>query len=375
MGRLAEISGLPMRHALRFQAISRPEIAKYLDERIRESATPKEIDLEETALKLLGFVPSDFSLRKAMIDLLSEQAAAFYDYHRRALFLANWTPVSLRDEAVVHELAHALADQSIHLEKFIKKVDRDSEKSLAREAVVEGQASYLMLAYAAKQQGQPPLGVRPAPDQFDRALETTGGEFPVFDAAPLYMRASLVFPYTWGMAFQTAVVERLGKSAFLEVLRNPPVSTRQIIHPECYFDGEQPTKPGLPRRPRDAKVLLDGTLGELDHEILLRQYGSANLARELGSKWRGGRFRIAENKRGGGRMLLYASEWADNSAAGSFFQSYKLCLAGKWGKIQAREDSAARFSGFAKAGYFVVEKAGRIVRSEEGLPSPDWATF
>ena len=79
-----------------------------------------------------------------------------------------------------------------------------------------------------------------------RLGEGVAGEFPVYDNAPLYMRLTLVFPYTTGMLFQNAVRERDGQEGFAEVFRRAPVSTQQIIHPEEYFSNIKPTQPELP---------------------------------------------------------------------------------------------------------------------------------
>ena len=40
---------------------------------------------------------------------------------------------------------------------------------------------------------------------------------PVFNSVPLYLRETLVFPYTEGGRFQNAVYEKMGKAAFAEV--------------------------------------------------------------------------------------------------------------------------------------------------------------
>ena len=106
---------------------------------------PEELRAEEITLKKIGFVPADFNLEQSTVDLLTEQAAAFYDYHKKKLFLTDWaSSSSMQDAALVHELAHALADQHFHLERFIKKGGASDDSALARMAVMEGQATWLM---------------------------------------------------------------------------------------------------------------------------------------------------------------------------------------------------------------------------------------
>ena len=55
---------------------------------------PAELRTEELTLKKFGFVPQDFDLKKTTIDLLTEQTAAFYDFHRKKLYITEWAVAS-----------------------------------------------------------------------------------------------------------------------------------------------------------------------------------------------------------------------------------------------------------------------------------------
>jgi hypothetical protein len=367
MSRLSAITGMPVRHKLRFRSINRKELSDYLQDRAAESVSPRELELEQIALELLGFVPHNFDLRQTTLDLLTEQAAAFYDYHRKALYISDWTPDSMRDSTVVHELSHALADQSFNLDKYARKVENDSEKSAAREAVVEGQASYLMLAYDASVKGDPPLEADPDTSQFADAAAPTG-DFPVFDKAPLYIRETMIFPYTWGMAFQSAVIHRFGQSGFSKVFRDPPVSTHQILHPEAYFSGEKPVDLRLPDPPRHSKGIYGGVLGELDHRILIEQFVSKETAERLSRFLRGSSFGVYQTKRPLNQTLVYVSEWASEDAAREFLEVYRKCLKGKSTGMRLEQAGDDFFAGTTDGGHFRVARTGRRVTSIENSP-------
>src|SRR5580698_4117578 len=77
---LSAITGFPIKHPVAFESITREQINKYLQDRIKEATKPSELRAEELTLKKFGFVPQSFDLRKNTIDLLTEQAAAFYDF-------------------------------------------------------------------------------------------------------------------------------------------------------------------------------------------------------------------------------------------------------------------------------------------------------
>lgn len=123
--------------------------------------------------------------------------------------------------------------------------------------------------------------------------------YPVFTSAPLYLRETLLFPYTAGMLFQQAVFEKSGKAAFAEVLRKPPASTQQVLHPERYFEALAPTVPALPEMEglKEFEQLTKGSVGELDFRILLQQYTDEKQGGAIAPKWRGGTFDVLEHKR------------------------------------------------------------------------------
>lgn len=236
---LAKISGLTQLQKIDCERITKDRLEEFLKQRVKETVKPGEIRVEETALKKFGFVPTDFNLEKTTIELLSEQAAAFYDFRKKKLFLIDPGADALEYPALVHELAHALADQHFHLEKFIDRASKEDDSSLARLAVMEGQATWLMSEFLARRTGR---SLKDAPmlvTLMSRASDLASGQYPVFSRAPLYLRETLMFPYRDGLLFQQAVIEKLGMAGFAEVFRKPPVSTQQILHPEKYFEERQ----------------------------------------------------------------------------------------------------------------------------------------
>jgi hypothetical protein len=364
LGELSAITGFPIRHPVAFESITREQINRYLQDRIKEVTKPSELRAEELTLKKFGFVPQNFDLRKNTIDLLTEQAAAFYDFHRKKLFISDWAQTSMRDVALIHELAHALADQSFSLEKFTKKVEQDSEKSLARQAVVEGQAMWLTNAVIARRSGR----ARAKLETEDEAEPS--GKFPVFDEAPLYIRENLIFPYSAGERFQEAVFDKEKQSALSQVFRDPPVSSQQVLHPDRYFSHTLPVLPALPRDPKGMKRFAEGMMGELDHSVLLRQYTTIDDAQDVAPKLAGSQYRLLEGKKNKRVELVYASQWSDAPTAQRFFHLYRKILEGKWKKLQVASESESTLTGQGDDGWFRVNLEGNIVRSTEGCASP-----
>jgi hypothetical protein len=369
---LSQITGLKLTKPLRHDLINRDEVKRFLEERIKEEVKPEEIRAEELTLKKFGFVPQEFDLKKTTIELLTEQAAAFYDYRKKRLYVLDSSSSTMQQVALVHELAHALADQRFNLEKFIARAGESDDGAMARLAVMEGQATWLMSEYLARRMGMS-LKTSPAIAQFmSQQAGATGGQFPVFDQAPLYIRETLIFPYTKGMLFQHVLVEKEGTAGFTSIFSRPPISTQQILHPEKYFAGVKPTEPAPARLASqgDFRVLMGGSIGELDHSILLRQYAGPQAAEEVAPLWKGGAYRLLEHKKDRHTVLAYSSEWQDPTVARRFFDLYRGVLKAKWKRLEVTAEREGHLAGRGDDGHFVLRLTGSTFTSLQGLSSP-----
>jgi len=366
---LARISGLKLHKKVAYDLISKDKVNEFLKKKVKEVSSPAELRAEELTLKKFGLVPPDFDLAKTTVDVLTEQAAAFYDYHAKKLYITDWTASSTREAALAHELSHALADQNFNLDKFIRKAHESDDESLARMAVMEGQATWMMSEFLAHQMGETLVHHPELAERMSRGSDTGSGEFPVFEGSPLYIRETLLFPYNGGMSFQQAVVDKDGKEGFAEIFRRAPVSTQQILHPEKYFAAVKPTPPDLPApdSTRGYKALIGGTFGELDHHVLLEQFAGKQTADEIAPHWRGGQYELRENKKRGRVILLYASQWDDDQSARSFFQAYRKALERKWKKMRVASETDDVVKGSGDDGDFVLQRKGIVVTSMEGL--------
>ena len=286
---LSEITGFKVRRGVPAEFIGKDQLRAYLERRIREEIKPADLRIEELTLKMFGLIPQDFDLRKATVDLISEQAAAFYDPAKRRLSIIEAPTSDLEQRAaLVHELGHAIADQEFRLERYMKKGGDNDDGATARQAVMEGQATWLMWAYVNREGGGEAEVGPAALAAMDATADSTSSQYPALEGAPMYLRESLLFPYTKGLQFQDAIYRKLGKRAFAEVFRNPPSSTQQILHPDVYLartEYPQPQPPPVPDEHAYRK-LADGALGEFDEYLLLKQFTTEAEARRVSRGWR-----------------------------------------------------------------------------------------
>lgn len=336
-------SGFPMRSAVKRKLISRDEVEKYVTAKMNEDEDTKRLDRSALVLKKFGLLPHQFELRPLLIKLLREQVAGFYDAKEKTINLLDWLAPEAQRPVLAHELTHALQDQQVDLEKWLKEPDvldvtgdynkgiRSDEASLARTSVVEGQAMVVFIEYLLAQANRTLLDspgfVRMVQDMTAQQQDTGA-----LKEAPLVLRESMMFPYREGFNFAYEVLKAGGrKRAFEDLLKSPPVNSRQISLPATYLSGEkqfEPLMPDLSSALRGKYAKYDsGAVGEFDTKILLKQF-EVRRADEIAKQWRGGMYYAgkrsdAEPKDESDVALLYVSYWQNEAAAREFEQAYK----------------------------------------------------
>ena len=362
------IMGFGPRRRVRVDSMTQAEFRRLYGKRMRAEQSPRDIRNEVAFLRLFGLVPDDFDYEETVLDLLSEQAWALYDYKRRRMYLADWAPPDALEFALVHELVHAVDDQHFNLNAFAKGA-RESEQQLARMAVMEGQASWVMTEWVMRQSDRSLLDNSLLAVTTASATRFEASQFPVYEKTPLYFREVLIFPYTDGLLFQHAMVERFGTQGFRRVFERPPATTQQVLQPDLYLEGIAPEAPPLPANPpgRRYRKVFEGTFGQLDHRILLQHHLGESDRAALLNQWRGSRFEVLKPRGGGGPGLRYAAGWASAEAAREYYHLYRQVCEKKWKDLQLVDEGPTRCRGRTATGSVMLELDGRVVRSLEGL--------
>jgi hypothetical protein len=341
-------SGLPIRHSVKRALVSREQAMKYIEGRMGNDQDAQRLQRSALVLKKLGLLPRDFDLQTFLLALLREQVAGYYDPKAKTVNLLDWVDADIQKPVLAHELTHALQDQDSNLDHWLKDGPRsekkdsdvqDDEAVAARQAVSEGQAMVVLTDYELEPMGKTILD---APDVVAAMKAGVTSGSPIFESAPLYIKDSLAFPYTYGLDFERMLLQRKGKeAAFADVLQHPPLNTREVMQPAVYLAGEHlpPLHP-----PKLEKVLgkswqkIDvGAVGEFDISVMVEQYASEEAARQVWPQWRGGYYYATRQKNAppGNLSLLYFSQWAVPEQATKFAGIYAQSLKKKYKQVQA----------------------------------------
>jgi len=242
---VAGLRGLNLKAPLQRGVLTRDEIGAKLKDRIGKEYTPDEVRQEARVLKRLGLLPADVDYEKLLLDLLMEQVAGFYDPFAAKLYIADWLPLEMQRPALAHEIEHALQDQHFDLKKFATPIKDDGDRQLAHSALVEGDATAVMLEFQAQAMGMPADQLPELIAQMSKTLLQSSvgqGQTPQFDKAPAFVRETLMFPYLTGLIFVESVRRTAPWSKVDDIFKSPPESSEQVLHPEKYAAKERPAK-------------------------------------------------------------------------------------------------------------------------------------
>ncbi len=253
---LARRAGMELKAPVRLEMRSRDQLVRYLRAKLDEELPEEEARATVAAYALLGLVPDSLDLRAVLLALYTEQVAGFYEPDSTALFVLDDQPEGAVQGLLVHELVHAVQDQTVDLHALTDDHLGNDRKNAAQ-AAIEGHATLVMLEYLTEQMQGSKVDLSKIPDfaaSLRPALEGIRTQFPALASAPPVIQESLLFPYVEGAGYVQALWHE-GKSG--RTLRRLPAAfdgagadarPRRRSRPAGRRGGGSGGRP--PRRPR-----------------------------------------------------------------------------------------------------------------------------
>jgi len=317
---IAEIRELDFTAAVPSEVITKDEFRAHLAEDIdREERAA--IENEETVLNLFGLIDPSQNLEEVLIDVQTEQTAGFYTPEDDKFYVLEAEEQSATDQTVIaHEYVHALQDQHFDL-AALTDVESDDDRRLAFRALVEGDATMSTILYADEHV--------PVIDMLSLMSSAGGIESEAIESTPMVIQETLTFPYDAGLEFVNALYKRGGWEEVNAAYESPPQSTEQILHPERYWDGDNPQKVSLDNlagKLGDAWEELDNeVMGELGLRLTLATHTGPVVALQATEGWGGDRYALLQT--GEDYVLVLSTLWDDAEEATEFFKLYRVMMA------------------------------------------------
>jgi hypothetical protein len=296
-------------------------IKKLVTESFSKDNPPELVAANERILKAFGLLPQDSSLTDLYINLLSSQVAGLYNPDQKTLYVVSRSGQlgGTEKTTFAHEFTHALQDQNFDLGTLHLDEIGQGDRSFARLALVEGDATLSMSYWQIQNLSQEELG----------QMLTEAGSDPstkvLLDMPPV-LRETLLFPYIQGLSFVQGLQAAGGWKGVDDAFAKPPASTEQILHPEKYASGEQPVPVTLPKDLAAGlgtgwKVALEDSFGEFQLGVWLRGNTAigAGGANDAAAGWAGDRVAVVDGPNGAWGVVLRTA-W-DTTADASAFEA------------------------------------------------------
>lgn len=296
------------------QPVSAEEIAGKLESAFDETYPEAFYDRRTVAWQTIGVMPFDVTLREGLLAFQTGQVVGFYNpLDAELVYRADGELDVVERATLAHELTHAIDDQHFDLERIdaITAGCRD-EPFQAALGVVEGSAQFFSVRLLFE---FPPV---------DADFGDLGAGAGLPDGVPPFVADLLLWPYTAGQSFVTALESRGGVAEVDRALRAFPVSTEQILHPERY-----PTD-----RPTRLEVSdISGELGPSWGDLDVMQVGEAwlasmlelrldqSIAESAAAGWDGGIYRAFTD--GSDAAVVVTTAWDTGTDADAFAQAVR----------------------------------------------------
>jgi hypothetical protein len=351
--KLAKLRGLAFDHPVPTAYQTTDDFKAFLHREIAKDLPPEKSKKLSAAYFHIGLLEKPIDLATAYEQTMASQAAAYYDPAVKKFFVVM-VPESdvLLDTMSAHELTHGLQDQRFDLTKYMAvKPPLDDDAQLARQFVVEGDATFAMFLYMAadaaksdavqatmfkllrgqieqfaqmdlkaygemmKQQASAFMDADP---DLKKSMEAMG-ELPPMVVGPLldsYMKGALVV---------MSAYDKGGWPMVDALYKKPPSSSEQVLHPDTKLIGkrDEPKQVKLPKL--DGEVLTTNVIGELLYKIYFSLW-VPDQATQASEGWGGDRYTVV-TRPDGSTVAYHATIWDTAEDAKQFAAAYEASYA------------------------------------------------
>lgn len=385
-GKLEKLRGLPMDKPVPAELQSTDEFRKFVQRELEKELPKEKAEKLQTALLHIGIYKKAIDLPKVLEQTMTSQAAAYYDPATKKFFIVMAPDNdTMLDTISAHELTHALQDHTFDLQKYMVPT-LDDDAAIARRFVVEGDATFSMIAYLATDaKGPDALAMmmklvgsqiesmaNMSISDYSEMMKQQAASFTGMDAdmkksmetlgeLPPVIVGPMIDSYMKGAVVSMRAYEAGGWKAIDALYKQPPTSTEQVLHPSTKLIGkrEEPKKVTLPKLP--GTELTQNVMGELQWSIYMQQWDVKQPDTAAG--WGGDRYAVMKDK--DGRAIGYlATTWDTEKDAKEFADAYVATLKARFPGV----DTAKPDAGIARSdkGRIFVRQTGSNVFIVDG---------
>ncbi|EFW90840.1 hypothetical protein ZOD2009_16878 [Haladaptatus paucihalophilus DX253] len=215
------------------EPLSREEYRNLVRQQAARSNTPPQRAWENQVWEGLFVTGERADAARQQTRLYQQRVAGFYVPGEDRIYVISHGQRRIDNATLVHELTHAIQDQHVDLSSSeLESKTMDGRR--ADDGLTEGEAMYVEKRYT-NRCGKSWQCVA-KPDVGPKRTPYGGGPLPSYNLA---MQVALIQPYSDGPAYVASRFDSGEWKAVTEEYRNPPESSKAVIHPETRTDGPE----------------------------------------------------------------------------------------------------------------------------------------
>ena len=318
--RVESLRGLSFERPVEVVEVPRGDLRKVLLAQMERDTTLPVGEAMEV-LEALLLIPDSSVALENLLTVYEAQVLAYYDPTSRKYYTFDAgpdgepVPAMLEEAIAIHELTHALQDQRFDAGKRLRNLESDWDRQMAYHAVLEGEATLLMLAALIEPMGMTLEDLAASEDLVSSMAEMAATSPGMPAGADPYFVESLKFPYIQGLGLVLEAFRREGWKGVDQLHARPPVTTEEVLRPEVYFRSgtEKSLRPGC----SDPDAVVSTSLGRFHWGFLLGDPAADGLIHDC--------VRVTRN--GAGLVVRGTSAWISEAEAAEFALSLEKELA------------------------------------------------
>ncbi len=314
---VSEIRGLEAQEPVITTLLTPDELRQRVETDLLEEYTEADAATDLLVLSSFDFLARDFPLYDFTLDLYAEQIAGFYDPETNEFVVVSDddTLDALEQTTYAHEYMHALQDQHYNLD-LLDDDTLSEDAALALRSLAEGEASFVQSLYM----------LSGAVDMSEILAASSEIDTPILDEAPSVFAESLLFPYTTGSQFVSALHEEGEFDAVAYAWGNIPQSTEQIIHPERFLADDFPQQVTIPPLTdtlgADWILVDEDVLGEAMLRFYLKQQLNEDQVETAATGWGGDQYVVYQNTETDELVMVLRHVWDEEDDSIEFAALY-----------------------------------------------------
>jgi hypothetical protein len=299
------------------------EIEQFLRDTLAAKFPKNLLAMEERVYQAIGVVPDDYPYADRIIQAYVSQIGGYYDPEKKTFVMVDTMAESMQYSVAVHELTHALQDQHFGLVDFLDPKHK-SDELMAHAALVEGDATAIMQESGRHQHQK----------KSNSIVESS--VTPTVVEIPEALERILLFPYIEGLSFVQALEKEGGVERLNSSFRDPPRSSREILHPLEYMSRKTslvvPTTATL--QEGDSRRVFEHTdsLGEFTIAAMLEAGGIKKAAAQRAAQGLRGDLIGVSRRDAHSYEVVWRTEWDSAKDAKDFALQYGEFLRGRYQK-------------------------------------------